>query len=235
MTKLKQISPISFYNSIAGHYNQQLIEEERDVKTRGTFARFFKQQVSRGRVLDFGGGTGLDLPWLLEAGFDVYFCEPAVKMREVAEEFVKQNVSKEKVVFLETEKTDFYTWNENNLPTGVPVDAILANFGVLNYIDDLTSLFGKFNLVIEKGGSVFISVLHPPLLKMMSKQFWSVVKAWYTGQKIKMSSQYNGQIHHALIHSIAELQKTSRQYFEFKTCQRLPSNSDFLIVHLIKR
>ncbi len=234
MTKLKTISPIPFYNAIAQKYNHQL-NGERDVMTRLNLASFFKQNVAIGSVLDFGGGTGLDLPWLLEAGFDVYFCEPADKMRQIAEEFTAKNNSKKKAIFLGADKMDFHIWNERNLPLDTKVSAILANFGVLNYIQDLSLLFQKFGLVLENGGVVVISLLQPKLFKLISKHFWSVTKALWSGEPIKMVSQHDGQVHHAIIHSMAAVQRACSIHFEIKTYRRIHPHSDFLLVHLVKK
>src|SRR5436190_17481794 len=87
----------SFYNSIATKYESHLTKE--DVAARAEVAKVFIQNVKSGAILDFGGGTGLDLPWLLaQEKYRVIFLEPSSNMREVAK---SKYENQKEVTFLE--------------------------------------------------------------------------------------------------------------------------------------
>ena len=63
---------ISYYNQVAGTYNAIMAEQETNNFVRDFVKTKFCDEVEDGLVLDFGGGTGLDLPWLTER-YEVIF------------------------------------------------------------------------------------------------------------------------------------------------------------------
>src|SRR5690349_3489834 len=75
------ISSTAFYNHIAEDYNAQMNQDPHNERIRTETAGYLKSILRQGVVLDFGGGTGLDLPWLLQHNYKVIFCEPAPNMR----------------------------------------------------------------------------------------------------------------------------------------------------------
>ena len=75
---------ISYYNEIADFYDHIMEKKDSNKIVRGKVAEKFCDIVKEGNVLDFGGGTGLDLDWLTSKGYSVFFCEPSSGMREKA-------------------------------------------------------------------------------------------------------------------------------------------------------
>ena len=57
---------ISYYNEIAADYDAILQKDVNNTAVRLKLAAKFTTLVKSGRVLDFGGGTGQDLGWLLQ-------------------------------------------------------------------------------------------------------------------------------------------------------------------------
>ena len=54
-----------------------MMENDADKIVRAKVANKFCDIVKDGGVLDFGGGTGLDIQWLTNKNFAVFFCEPS--------------------------------------------------------------------------------------------------------------------------------------------------------------
>src|SRR5438045_2580512 len=67
---------IEFYDAVAAMYNTQMSSDLSNDLVRQQVADYFVSVVKEKNVIDFGGGTGLDLKWLQERGYTVFFCEP---------------------------------------------------------------------------------------------------------------------------------------------------------------
>ncbi|HKR07122.1 MAG TPA: class I SAM-dependent methyltransferase, partial [Bacteroidia bacterium] len=145
------LSPIAFYDLIAEDYDLLLNQKPEDISIRHFVKKTFLSVVKHGPVIDFGGGTGLDLPWLCENNFKIYFCEPSERMRTQAKKFNAVKIKSDRICFLEGPETDFHLWITKN-PFPEKANAILANFSVLNCIADIDELFFSFSKVICPGG-----------------------------------------------------------------------------------
>src|ERR1700730_15731430 len=126
----KKLSAIAFYNIIAGHYNGQLTDSDKHIRT--VISTKFKKLVKGINILDFGGGTGLDFYWLAK-NYTVFFLEPSINMRNNAQNNSDAN---DNIIFLEN-NNDFNKWNDNNLPFTEKMDGVLMNFAVLNCIKEI--------------------------------------------------------------------------------------------------
>ena len=71
---------ILYYNAIANEYND-MVDTDADRIVREKVANKFCSIVKASVVLDFGGGTGLDLEWLASNNHTIFFCEPSAGMR----------------------------------------------------------------------------------------------------------------------------------------------------------
>jgi SAM-dependent methyltransferase len=158
----KQI--ISFYDEIADHYDNLMDQEIGNRITRQKVADKFCNLIHSGEILDFGGGTGLDLEWLTHKGYRIIFSEPSGKMREKAFELNKNTLHNPDLVILDSNKTDFTKWHRE-LPFLQKVDAILANFAAINCIPDIELLFRNLALVLKPGGQLLALILHEKFKK----------------------------------------------------------------------
>src|SRR6187402_345771 len=113
---------ISYHDRVAEEYNAVMVAHHPNEWIRQRVKEKFCGLVPSGRVLDFGGGTGLDLGWLTEAGYEVVFCEPSAGMRQRAMVYEKEVLKSGRVAFLEGALTDFATWTDQ-----LKVDAILSD------------------------------------------------------------------------------------------------------------
>src|SRR2546422_9694183 len=91
---------IVFYDSIADDYNKLDSKESSNKIIREKVKEKFLKSVCGKIVLDFGGGTGLDLEWLRENYVQVYFCEPSEKMRAQAIQLNRETIKSNSIVFL---------------------------------------------------------------------------------------------------------------------------------------
>jgi len=149
---------VAFYNEIANEYDTILYHD----KTNEIIRRRVKEKllgvVKHGVVLDFGGGTGLDLEWLTTNKYEVVFCEPSPGMRQIAIERAKSMLYKTNILFLENDKADFTQWQSSS-PNANRLDAILSNFAAINCIGEIELLIANLARLIKPGGHFIALVL----------------------------------------------------------------------------
>ena len=176
---------ILYYNAIADEYNDML-NKNPDKIIREKVAKKFCDIVKDAVVIDFGGGTGLDLPWLAANNQTVFFCEPSVGMRQKAIAS-REGLLSDNVIFLDDLQADFRHW-KIKLPFGEKADALLANFAVLNCIPDIKFLFQNLADVINAGGNTIALVL-ATTSKNVAGNFLSLLRSFFYHQPgtIKLS------------------------------------------------
>jgi ubiquinone/menaquinone biosynthesis C-methylase UbiE len=224
-------SPVSYYDLIADDYDSIL--EQTDKRVRSKVAEKFKRVTPSGTVLDFGGGTGLDLQWLAEKYTRVYFCEPSAGMKNKAIERTDKSVHKGKIVFVDDAFSDFKKW-ETNGPFDEKVDAILANFAVVNCIDDITGLFKSLSLVIKPGGNLMILVLENRFLKLLKHNPVRLFKYKVFDKPLSASALYKEYTHVAHIYSNRAIRRASDVYFNWID-QGYMEKDNFSLIHLKRK
>jgi SAM-dependent methyltransferase len=221
---------IAYYNDIAVDYEAILQKDKTNEVIRKKTASFFKDLVQGQLVLDFGGGTGLDIEWLLQQGYAVIFCEPSKAMRELAIKRINSKLYGSCTSFLADDKTDFSNWTENS-PFPDKVDAILANFAVLNCIPDLDLLFEKLALVIKPGGVMQALVLETNLVKRLKSNPATLIKSLFLRKPQSYSVEHNGQRQNVYVHSIGSIRKAARPYFKIISAQSV-GGFGYSLIHL---
>jgi SAM-dependent methyltransferase len=222
---VKQIQNISFYNEIANEYDAIMEKERSNAAVRREVADKFLDTVAPGRVLDFGGGTGGDLGWLTDHHYHVLFCEPSTRMKELAIMRHKRKILPGHVEFLSGMAVDFTNWNKDP-PFYPAADAILANFAVINCIEDITLLFRNLALVIRPGGSLIALVLRPKLLH--------TVKSLAGLAPDTMEVRYKEHAQTVFVHTMGAIRKASRAYFSFSSRKSL-RGTVFSLIHLTRK
>ena len=222
---------ISYYNAISDEYND-MVNKEPDRIVRENVAYKFCNIVKGGSVLDFGGGTGLDIQWLIDNGFNIFFCEPSSGMREraIADH---SNLPKDRITFLDNSSTDFRRWH-SQLPFVEKVDAVLSNFAVLNCIPDIELLFKSLALVIKPGGNMIALVLTKSLKKNLRLDFQNMLKSFVRRGRTTLNIWYKKHGQTVYVYSIKEIEKASAKDFIFCGSEVLPS-SVFTLIHLKRK
>ncbi len=222
---------ISYYNHIAVEYNS-MVDKNADNNVRQLVANKFSNIVRYGVVLDFGGGTGLDLRWLTDNNDKIFFCEPSNAMREIAIRTGK-NLINQNIIFLDDLSTDFREWHKQ-LPFTEKVDAVLANFAVINCIPGIELLFQNLASLIKPGGNVIALVLARKLNELLTAHFRKVLKYFFFGESISINMQHQNHQQTVYIYSIDEIIRGSKNNFIFRSSELLP-DSDFTLIHLTRK
>lgn len=100
------------------------------------------------RVLEIGGGTGLDAQWLVERGRQVHLTDPAPAMVRAAAE----RIGAEAVELLGAEQLATLA------ARGERFDGAFSNFAGLNCVDDLAPVAGALGELVRPGGQAVLVV-----------------------------------------------------------------------------
>jgi len=200
------ISPTSFYDTIAGDYNSHMHDGD---GIRDAIQELFSMHVPEGsKVLDFGGGTGLDIP-RMSKHYQVLFLEPSEKMRSIAKEVDKQNVQ-----FIE-KNLDFNKWLPGNLPFEEKADAVLMNYAVLNCIKNIEVLFEKLSMLCNDGCIIMAAVITHSNEIVFKNQPLKLVLHNMVNKLPIIYQNYNGVGHETYVHSLKSYKTAAKPYFNF--------------------
>jgi SAM-dependent methyltransferase len=224
---------IAYYDDIAADYDAILDQDSSNAVVRAKVADTFITLVKSGTVLDFGGGTGRDLEWLLQNKYCVAFCEPSRAMREIAMDRNKNEVPGTCIYFLDDGKTDFRSWNDS-FPFEQKVNAVLANFAVINCIPDIGLFFKKLALVTKKGGTVVALILENSLMKRLRSNLRGTIKSFFSVKPVYIIIDFKGLRQVVYIHSTRSIKKAVAGHFEFMRFERL-HKFGFSLIHLVRK
>ncbi len=111
------------------------------------------------KVLDFGAGTGIDAKVYAANGHQTFVYDPSEAMSEYLAQYCGEEIGRKTVVTIAS-------------PFTCKVQAVTANFAVLNHIADQTSLFEELSQVVDQGGFVLASMLNPYYLGDARYRWW---------------------------------------------------------------
>lgn len=223
---------IAYYNEVAGTYNSIIDNDRTNEIVRQKVRDKFLALVKSGTVLDFGGGTGLDLEWLTYAKYKIFFCEPSSAMRDKAIHYHNTVLQNTNVDFLDAAKTDFTRWHTDP-PFSEKVDGVLSNFGVINYIPDIGALFDILAGVIKPGGHFIGIILDLNLKKRLKWHRRNALRSLLFGASFKMYIPYKEHKQTVFVHTLKEVKKASSSYFDYFECESLKA-FDFTLIHLVR-
>ncbi|HXB31451.1 MAG TPA: class I SAM-dependent methyltransferase [Puia sp.] len=224
---------ISYYDKIAEKYDAILNDDVNNKIIRETVADRFSSLVKNGWVLDFGGGTGRDLSWLINHQYQILFCEPSVGMREIAINRISNEFPGAKITFFDDDKSDFRNWNDI-FPFERKVDAVIANFAVINCIPDIQLLFDKLALSLKPGGTVLALLLDNSFLKRLRSNLKGTIKSFFTGNPVSIFINYNDRQQLVYIHTTMKIRKAMKNKFDFIHIERL-KQFGFCLIHLRRK
>jgi SAM-dependent methyltransferase len=232
MTPIKEISStnkknIAFYNEIAANYDAILDQDCSNEIVRKRVKEKFISAVKIGWVLDFGGGTGRDINWLLDNKYKIIFCEPSKHMRQKAIDEHQNN----NITFLENYKVDFTNWNIE-LPFAIKADGILANFAVINCIDDIELLFKNLAKVIKPGGHFMALMLDHKYKQSWRRKLRELIRSFSSSKPSVINVNYKEHQQAVYIYSPRNIKKASAPCFDIKSRESL---FQFTLFHFVKK
>jgi len=228
-----ELDPVKYYNKISLKYDFTLNSNADNSKIRDEIKHYFLKNVSGNFVLDFGGGTGKDLSWLVENKFTVYFCEPSFGMREIALKNTQSIKSSAEIIWMNELNSDFHNWNKNNIPVENKLDAILANFAVLNSIKDLEELSAKFALISNKNCRVIVSVLNVNVNRILSRDLPIIIRLFLSGHGFATQIKDGNNKMIVYLHTETDIIKVFGKYFNYVESFRI-QKSTFKLFHFLR-
>ena len=222
---------ISYYDEIAHVYDQIMDADRSNELVRKLIREKLRRLVQSGWVIDFGGGTGLDLEWLSRAGYHIIFCEPSDAMREKAIQLNKTTILDQDIHFLDPANTDFKQWRMQ-APFSKKADALIANFGVINYIPELDELFQNLAAALKPGAHVLLVTLKLSLRKRLRWHRRNALKSLVFRIPFVMYITYHTKVQTVFVHSEKEIRKAAAAHFEFRDSQPV---TGFTLIHLTRR
>ena len=221
---------IAFYNQIADDYDAILDEDSSNEAVRKRVREKLIGLVKDGLVLDFGGGTGRDLEWLVSNQFDVIFCEPSEGMRQKAIERYKNSDLINRVTFLEDDKVDFAGWHIEP-PVSIKVDTILSDFAVFNCIENLDLLFKNLAQIIKPGGHLLALMLNPLHKRNLRWRLREYIRSLVFDRPLIKNVGYKAHQQTVYVYSRKNIRKASASYFNICSIEPL---SEFILIHFVK-
>ncbi|RDS82052.1 methyltransferase domain-containing protein [Dyella psychrodurans] len=141
-------------------YHTFMLTSRRDQTVRDRFQKMALNLLDEGEgVLDFGAGTGIDAKTYAANGHPTFVYEPSAAMRDYLAEHCRDEIARNAIVTVA-------------LPLNCKVQAVTANFAVLNHFADHASLFEELSRVVHQGGFVLASMLSPYYLGDARYGWW---------------------------------------------------------------
>ena len=222
---------ISFYNEIASNYDSILDQESSNEIIRNRVKEKLISTVEVGWVLDFGGGTGRDLDWLINNQYKVVFCEPSVGMREKAISRYEHHVLADNIIFLENDKVDFTNWHAEP-PFSIKVDAILSDFAVINCIANIDLLFKNLAQIIKPQGHMIALMLNYGFKKTWRWKVREFIKSVISRKPVVINVKYNEYQQTVYVYSPGKIKKASAAYFDMVGSETL---FEFTLFHFVRK
>jgi SAM-dependent methyltransferase len=145
---------------IGEQYHEFILASPRDRVVRDRFQKLALDLLPAGTdVLDFGAGTGIDAKAYAANGHLTFVHEPSEAMCEYLAQYCRDEIARKTIVTVAS-------------PLTCKVQAVTANFAVLNHFADHTPLFEELSRVVQQGGFVLASMLNPYYLGDARYGWW---------------------------------------------------------------
>ena len=141
-------------------YHEFMLTSPRDLAVRGKFQKMALNLLPAGAdVLDFGAGTGIDAKAYAANGHPTFVHEPSQAMGDYLAQYCRDEIARKTIVTVAS-------------PLACKVQAVTANFAVLNHFADHAALFEELSRVVRQGGFVLASMLNPYYLGDARYGWW---------------------------------------------------------------
>ena len=141
-------------------YHEFMQASPRDRAVRDRFQKMALDLLPAGAdVLDFGAGTGIDAKAYAASGHPTFVYEPSPAMGEYLARHCRDEIARKTIVAVAS-------------PLACKVQAVTANFAVLNHFADHAALFEELSRVVRQGGFVLASMFNPYYLGDARYGWW---------------------------------------------------------------
>ncbi|MET4569288.1 class I SAM-dependent methyltransferase [Rhodanobacter soli] len=141
-------------------YHEFMLASPRDRAVRERFQKMALDLLPAGAdVLDFGAGTGIDAKAYAANGHPTFVHEPSQAMGDYLAQYCRDEIARKTIVTVAS-------------PLACKVQAVTANFAVLNHFADHAALFEELSRVVREGGFVLASMLNPYYLGDARYGWW---------------------------------------------------------------
>ncbi|HTI79571.1 MAG TPA: methyltransferase domain-containing protein [Acetobacteraceae bacterium] len=141
-------------------YHEFMQASPRDRAVRDSFQKMVLDLLPAGAdVLDFGAGTGIDAKAYAANGHPTFVHEPSQAMREYLAQYCRDEIARKTIIAVAS-------------PLACRVQAVTANFAVLNHFAEHAALFEELSRVVRQGGFVLASMLNPYYLGDARYGWW---------------------------------------------------------------
>jgi SAM-dependent methyltransferase len=155
----------AYYDRLAPEYDHQL-SRPGDVWVRGAFQEFVRARLPLGaRLLDFGCGTGIDAAWYAAQGYRVLAFDNSEGMIARLRETCAAAIERQQI----EPWLGSYESFEAGLGSHGPIEAVAANFAVVNLLPALGPWFAALARWLAPGSGLFLSALNPLSLSEISR------------------------------------------------------------------
>jgi SAM-dependent methyltransferase len=141
-------------------YHNFILASQRDRLVRERFQNIALDLLPEGAdVLDFGAGTGIDAKAYAANGHLTFVYEPSAAMCEYLAQYCHDEIARKTMISVAS-------------PLTCKVQAVTANFAVLNHFADHTLLFEELSRVVQQDGFVLANMLNPYYLGDARYGWW---------------------------------------------------------------
>jgi SAM-dependent methyltransferase len=141
-------------------YHEFMLASPRDRVVRERFQKMALDLLPAGAdVLDFGAGTGIDAKAYAANGHPTFVHEPSQAMGDYLARYCRDEIARKTIITVAS-------------PLACKVQAVTANFAVLNHFADHAALFEELSRVVREGGFVLASMLNPYYLGDARYGWW---------------------------------------------------------------
>jgi SAM-dependent methyltransferase len=141
-------------------YHEFMLASPRDRVVRERFQKMALDLLPAGAdVLDFGAGTGIDAKAYAANGHPTFVHEPSQAMGDYLARYCRDEIARKTIITVAS-------------PLACKVQAVTANFAVLNHFADHAALFEELSRVVRQGGFVLASMLNPYYLGDARYGWW---------------------------------------------------------------
>ena len=183
----------AFHDRLAPHYDSHLCGIAANTLARRAFQELVRGHVPAGAtLLDFGCGTGIDALAYARHGYRVLAYDNSPGMVEELRRRCQAEITAGAV----TPYSMSYPAFLESLAAWPTIEAVTANFAVLNSIRDLRPLFETFHARLPPGGWLIASLLNPlHWSKIKTRGWWRDALRAPRGPRLHTVEPYTTYLH----------------------------------------